>query len=111
MTNENLGLRVRAKDHRDMFDALSEFDAEQSDLAGQKSPFGFSNLLTTRMQNNKQRAMASPQWDAWFQALDEAAGGKRLRLSGVESDFFNDPLAHASRRNYLGNEDRAQGYR
>lgn len=92
-------LRQRASARRDEFDQERMKNAQDVQdrfgLMGQAGSIGA--VMQTRMNLGRERAMAemNPQWDAWFQALEEATGqrgGVSALGRGSLSTLPNSPM-------------------
>ena len=69
-------LLQRARAHRDRYEGneAAELDA----LMGQNAMLGAGDINTMRLRHGRERSQAAfnPRWDAWFQALTDASGGR-----------------------------------
>ena len=72
MSPSYVSLLERAGRHRDRYEQESLERAREADRSGYNNPNMFSNEMRTMTQNNLSRGMAQPQWDAWFQAVQES---------------------------------------
>lgn len=77
-------LRQQAIDHRDQYEGFEE-DQLQNEILPMNpmmgSGAGLANAM--RMRHGQERAAANfnPQWDAWQQAVGNAAGGRQVNFT------------------------------
>ena len=82
-TLDYAGWLERARQRRERYDQESIERAQQADRAGYSNPNMFSNETRTTFQNNRSRGMAQPQWEAWFQAAQEASPAEEMPVFGA----------------------------
>lgn len=88
-------LRALARQHREQYDADSMANAEQFDSPEASNMFQPS--VMTGIQNGHAAAQAdyAPEWDAWFEALNQAGGGKMPQMKAAQSGPFSQPRPSA----------------
>lgn len=103
-----IGLMMRARDARERYNTQSQEHADSIAALLGDPRIGWN----TRMNNARSSSLVNPQWDAYFQALDEASGGMPMRLAGGppadESNAFNGistqprPMRKSVQRLFVG---------
>lgn len=100
-------LLQRARAHRDRYegDEAAELDA----LMGQNAMLGAGDINTMRLRHGRERSQAAfnPRWDAWFQALTDASGGRTPALANRGS-LAIDPREQAAEAKAREQQIRAQ---
>lgn len=84
-------LRELARRHRDQYNQDAMANAEQYDTPEASNMFQPSVLTRRNLDASESQADYAPQWDAWFEALNQAGGGKMPTLRAAQSGPLSVP--------------------